>query len=410
MSNILHAGDVTATATSSALSAGADFQPAASKSSPINSSLRIPALDGLRGIAILLVLLWHSIFHASFNHHPLMNRLVGIGRLSWSGVDLFFVLSGFLIGGILLDNHDSPKFFKTFYLRRAYRILPLYFTVVTLCWLTFQAGHHGWTPYGRMDLFKGRVPWWAFFTLTQNLWMARMGVFSGASLSLTWSLAIEEQFYLTLPFVVRRLAPKNLIYLVAGVIFAAPVLRALLIRYLSYGAFAAYVLTPCRADALGLGVLCAILVRRERTWNYLLTHRAWIYAVSAILGLCVAVITFRAYPLFTDALYGLEYSVLALFYASVLLIAITGEDKFVKTVFCNRFLMRLGVVAYGTYLLHYIVINGLSFLLTAHTTLSPVTVFLGAPLLGVVVAVAVAGISWRFFEKPLVGRARAYKY
>jgi peptidoglycan/LPS O-acetylase OafA/YrhL len=135
MSNILHAGDVTATATTPALSAGSQLHSAAGRPSPISSSVRIPALDGLRGIAILLVLLWHSIFHVSFNHHPLMNRLVGIGSLSWSGVDLFFVLSGFLIGGILLDNRDSPRFFKTFYLRRAYRILPLYFAVVTLCWL-----------------------------------------------------------------------------------------------------------------------------------------------------------------------------------------------------------------------------------------------------------------------------------
>jgi peptidoglycan/LPS O-acetylase OafA/YrhL len=261
-----------------------------------------------------------------------------------------------------------------------------------------------------MDLFKGRVPWWPFFTLTQNLWMARLGGFSGASLGVTWSLAIEEQFYLTLPFVVRRLAPKNLIYLVAGIIFGAPVLRALLIRHLSYGAFAVYVLMPCRADALGLGVLCAILVRRERIWNYLLTHRAWIYAVSAIFGLCIAAITFRHIQIFTDALYGLEYSVLALFYAFALLIAVTGEDKFVKAVFCNKFLMRLGVVAYGTYLLHYIFINSLRFLLISHISLPPVTVFLGAPLLGVVVAVAVAGISWRFFEKPLVNRARHYRY
>lgn len=396
MSNILHAGDL-ATAT-------------ASKPSPINSSLRIPALDGLRGSAILLVLLWHSAFYVRFDHHPLLNQLIGIGRLSWSGVDLFFVLSGFLIGGILLDNRDSPKFFKTFYLRRAYRILPLYFVVVIFCLLTFQAGHHGWTPSGLADLFNGRIPWWSYFTFTQNLWMAAIGDFSRAGLNVSWSLAIEEQFYLTLPLIVRRLAPKSLILLAAGVVLGAPIVRALLIHHFSHGAFAAYVLTPCRADALALGVLCAIFVRRERTWNYLLTHRAWIYAVSAILGLCIAAITSMAYPLFTDALYGLEYSVLALFYTSVLLIAVTGEDKVVKAVLCNKFLMKLGVVAYGTYLLHYLFINLLQVLFTSLNTRFPPVHFRGASQLGAVAAVAVAGISWRFFEKPLVGRAHAYKY
>jgi peptidoglycan/LPS O-acetylase OafA/YrhL len=85
----------------------------------INSSVRIPALDGLRGIAILLVLLAHTVFHTTFQSHAALNRLVALGSLSFSGVDLFFVLSGFLIGGILLDHLDSPRYFTTFYLRRA---------------------------------------------------------------------------------------------------------------------------------------------------------------------------------------------------------------------------------------------------------------------------------------------------
>jgi peptidoglycan/LPS O-acetylase OafA/YrhL len=377
---------------------------------PITSSIRIPALDGLRGIAILLVLLWHSVFQVNFTQHPLLHRLVGIGRLSWSGVDLFFVLSGFLIGGILLDRRDSATYFKTFYMRRAYRILPLYFLIVTLCWLTFQAGHHGWTPYGKLELFKGRVPWWTFFTLTQNMWMAGMGGFSRASLSVTWSLAIEEQFYLTLPFIVRRIAANSLIYLSVGVVFAAAILRAILLAHFPNGGFASYVLMPCRADALALGVLCAILVRKPRSWNWLLTHPMWITSGACILGACVAWITYMAFPIFTDALYGLEYTVLALFYACVLLIAVTGSATgkrgFVNSILCNNALMKLGVIAYGTYLLHYICINSVLFLLLRHTNLPPTSIYLGAPLLGIGVAVCLAGISWRLFEKPLLRHAQ----
>ena len=92
-------------------------------------SVRIPALDGLRGIAILLVLLRHAIFGVTSvqgleAHSRLVSALLTAGQLSWSGVDLFFVLSGFLIGGILLDARPSLRYFQTFYIRRAYRILP----------------------------------------------------------------------------------------------------------------------------------------------------------------------------------------------------------------------------------------------------------------------------------------------
>ena len=141
----------------------------------INSSTRIPALDGLRGIAILLVLMVHSFSDFHFVHHPGLTWLVRMSRLGWSGVDLFFVLSGFLIGGILLDARNSPNYFKTFYIRRAYRILPLYFLVLTLAWLTFQAGQLGWLRGSWAELFSGKIPWWTFFTFTQNIPMALAG-------------------------------------------------------------------------------------------------------------------------------------------------------------------------------------------------------------------------------------------
>src|SRR5246127_3054402 len=114
----------------------ADSCSSAPASAP-NWSARIPALDGLRGIAIGLVLLRHAIFGVTSvegieSHSSLISALVASGQLPWSGVDLFFVLSGFLIGGILLDARPSPRYFQTFYIRRAYRILPLYFLVIAL--------------------------------------------------------------------------------------------------------------------------------------------------------------------------------------------------------------------------------------------------------------------------------------
>src|SRR5215467_9983632 len=145
-------------------------------------------LDGLRGIAVLLVVYHHWM--------PLTLNISGdsvagrLGALSWSGVDLFFVLSGFLIGGILLDHKNSPSYFKTFYIRRVCRILPLYILCLALFYMTKSSG---W-------LWNSPLPWYSYATFTQNFWTAFRGNSAEALwLVPTWSLAVEEQFYLTLP-------------------------------------------------------------------------------------------------------------------------------------------------------------------------------------------------------------------
>jgi peptidoglycan/LPS O-acetylase OafA/YrhL len=157
---------------------------------------RIPVLDGLRGIAILLVLLYHGLFTIRFESVPLV-RLSAIGKLSESGVDLFFVLSGFLIGGILLDVKDSPHYFKTFYVRRAYRILPLYMAVLGICLLRLISFHLFPDWFGSRQ--PKNIPFLSYVFFFQNFWMAFLGSFGLAFLSPTWSLAVGEQFYLTVP-------------------------------------------------------------------------------------------------------------------------------------------------------------------------------------------------------------------
>src|SRR5437764_9673224 len=130
----------------------------------LDSSKRIKELDGLRGIAILLVLLCHSTFEL----HPsskVLSYLTSAGRLTWSGVDLFFVLSGFLIGGILLDARHSARYFQTFYLRRAYRILPLYGVLVLAQVVTRLSFLPGWIAQSATD----PVPLWSYLTFTQNI-------------------------------------------------------------------------------------------------------------------------------------------------------------------------------------------------------------------------------------------------
>jgi peptidoglycan/LPS O-acetylase OafA/YrhL len=370
-------------------------------------------LDGLRGIAILLVLMGHSFFDldAHYAHHPGLNWLVKMGRFSWSGVDLFFVLSGFLIGGILLDARDSPNYFKTFYIRRAYRILPLYFLVLIVGWLTFQAGQLGWLRGEWAQLFNGKIPWWTFFTFTQNISMAQAGRFVGrAGLSPTWSLAVEEQFYLTLPLLVRYASRRRLVQIVVGFIAGAALLRFLVILYFPGHIFASYLLTPCRADALGLGVLAALAARDRRAWTYLREHRTLLYGAAGSLFLAVLLIDLSSFEPFSATLYGTEYSVLAAFYVSVLLIAITGEDRFVRALFCNQLLMRLGLIAYGTYLIHRSALRVAYLCLIATGMPYSATLYAVSLLLGLGGAILVAQLSWAWFEKPLVRRGHSFSY
>jgi peptidoglycan/LPS O-acetylase OafA/YrhL len=172
----------------------------------ISGRNRIAELDGVRGVAIGLVLIWH--YFANGIVAPVegtwLAHLKSMLGLTWSGVDLFLVLSGFLIGGILLDAKDSPNFFRTFYARRAFRILPLYFILIVLFiegWLLNRSGIA--TP---LRIFNAYIPVWTYPLFVQNFAMVWRGSFGAAWLALTWSLAIEEQFYLLLPLVIRRVS------------------------------------------------------------------------------------------------------------------------------------------------------------------------------------------------------------
>jgi peptidoglycan/LPS O-acetylase OafA/YrhL len=372
------------------------------------STKRIPALDGLRGWAILLVLLFH--FTQITVNSPTLKWALRLGRISWSGVDLFFVLSGFLIGGILLDERESPNYFKTFYLRRAYRILPLYFLLLVLSWIVLHVGA-AFLPTSLVGLFRNPSPWWTMGSFTQNIWMAATGKFGGGPLAVTWSLAVEEQFYLTLPLLVRKLSRRHLVYATVIMITGAALLRAI-IMYASpvNGHLACYVLMPCRADSLGFGVLSAILLRDPGVRGYLVTHRGHLYAGAGVLLVCVLTIAATLDSGTATTLYGLIYSILALFYTSFLLIAVTGEDRFVVTAFCNRPLQMLGSIAYGTYLLNLFSLNlfhqAVSWLHVRVTALNTtLTVF--AALLATVL---VAALSWKFFEKPLVRLGHRFTY
>jgi peptidoglycan/LPS O-acetylase OafA/YrhL len=368
---------------------------------------RIPALDGLRGIAILLVLLRHSVIGTPTDS-KFWTSLLDIGRLTWSGVDLFFVLSGFLIGGILLDARNSPRYFQTFYIRRAYRILPIYGAFILLYLGRHLPIHFLPSVFG--DTSPLPIPWFSYLTLTQNIWMAGFGWFGPLAIAPTWSLAVEEQFYLTVPFLIRKVRARTLCIALLGVIAGAPLLRIFLLRVLAHGAFACYVLMPCRADALCLGVLAALLTRNQSFREWLKGNSWVVYLAMTITFLGMAFLTWSGSTQESPAMTTWGFSCLAFFYASVLLAAVTGLSGRLNRALCIRLLGRLGAIAYCTYLIHEPLILAARRSLSSHSGLSPAGIWAVGGVFGVFAGLAIASLSWKYFEKPLVRRGHEYHY
>src|SRR5688572_21342309 len=229
---------------------------------------RIPALDGVRGLAILLVVIFH---HTLMRQETLVDRVyVNVARFGSSGVDLFFVLSGFLITGILLDSKGGSHYFRNFYIRRTLRIFPLYFAflfyVFRVCPLIWPD-----TPLARMsrDAMAGTSEAW-YWLYASNLLFARDETFGHPNLAVTWSLAIEEQFYLVWPLVVALTSRRALLWTCVALMAGALTVRVWLVAVGAHWILP-YVLPMCRIDALAAGALVALAVRGDAdpAWNAL---------------------------------------------------------------------------------------------------------------------------------------------
>lgn len=361
------------------------------------ASRRLPALDGLRGIAIVAVLAWHYVSCIS----PWDQTWGEVARAAlayaWTGVDLFFVLSGFLVGGIVLDQRRSPNFLRVFYARRALRILPLYWAVLSV----FVASGALLAPRlaepAREWLHGNPHSLVTYLAFAQNF---VTGLFTPhlpepGWVNVTWSLAVEEHFYLVVPLAMLVTPARAIPWALAAVVAAGPFARWATMARLGEGPV--YVLTFCRVDAIFLGVLCAWAVRRP--WFGAVFTRARLYAgASAVLAVAVATRFFDVGRMFSVV----AYSGFAVLYACVLLLAVTEARGPLAAVLRARPLQRAGVLAYGLYLLHQPV-NGL-----AHALVTG-----GAPSLstrrGVVATCAafiatwlLAELSWRVLERPIV--------
>jgi peptidoglycan/LPS O-acetylase OafA/YrhL len=328
---------------------------------PPSHSRRIVQLDGLRAIAVLAV----------FAQHALKAPL-------WMGVDLFFVLSGFLITGILLERKARQQsYFGYFYARRARRILPPYLLLMAVSSLLFG---FGWAKHWE---------WYAFFAT--NIGDA-LGQSGHDSLNVLWSLAVEEQFYIVWPFVILLLPERVLAWVAAALIVAVPVLRAVATPWFD-SFWPIYYLTPFRMDLLSAGALLAVAVRRNP--NALQPFRP-----LALLG-CVAALAVLAwlhlhYPRFraenTPLSNAALYSVSLVLCTSLVVIALQSQG-IVKRLLCNPVLVYIGTISYTIYLIHLSILY----------TLWPLHMnrFVTAAL-ALAITLAYASLTWFAFERRLI--------
>jgi len=332
-------------------------------------SKKIPQLDAVRGVAILLVILHNesSVF-PSLHVEPLFAN-------GWMGVDLFFVLSGFLITGILLDTRQSEGYFKSFYARRCLRIWPLYYALLVFMFVIVPLLR----PSEAHTVFEKSSPWWGYPLFLQNF-LISIPTNAAGPLAVTWSLAIEEQFYLVWPWVVRYCPPAQVRRLAILVIGLSPALRL----YLSFHAVDLYTSVFCRLDGLMAGALLALAVRSDAFLPSRFVRSAW---VTLIIAVPLAFLTEAANARW------IVFSLSAVASAAFVYLALFSRQEWLQGALTNRFLVYTGTISYGLYLLHKIPLDmAKSFRLDRHPLLT-------LPLV-LIASYAAATLSWNLLEKP----------
>jgi peptidoglycan/LPS O-acetylase OafA/YrhL len=373
----------------------------------------VPALDGVRGFAILLVLIDHLLWANSHTGSRLLDLLGDIRSSTFVGVNLFFVLSGFLITGILVTTVDIPHFFKTFYGRRALRIFPLYYTCLFLLIALTKPLHFQWWDEQYYSLlYIGNIVVWHRSYL--NLGHFNINHF--------WSLQVEEQFYFIWPLViyhVRKLQTVVRICLISCAVILG--IRTFITIMLGLHIFTNIYLTgsptfSC-ADNLLFGCCLAVLMRTP--WQKTVLRLApRVLGIAAVILLALAIPNhgLGCYPgassVASALIQTLGFSLLGISAAALLAMALRPGSQ-TQRLFRHSFLRFLGKYSYGIYVFHYS-INGfleepLRNFLNLHLHSKGLSVVLGALLVGGV-SVLVAMLSYHLFEVHFLRLKRYFSY
>jgi peptidoglycan/LPS O-acetylase OafA/YrhL len=366
---------------------------------------RMPALDGLRGLAILAVFFYHYAKGTGIHSDSLVLKVMsGVTQFGWAGVDLFFVLSGFLITGILYDTRDDPNYFKTFYIRRTLRIFPLYYFFLLIVAV--------------VGLFVG-MQW----HLVQATFLLYVGypvalvypdaLTSSTSIRVThlWSLCLEEQFYLLWPLMVWTVSkPKWILRLCGILFFLALLLRVLIWQTGWLEEVWAYTFLLFRMDSLAFGAFLAILVRGPNKQRAVRLAPYILTCAGLLLGIVIYLspsTNHQSSPLMWTA----GFSLNAIISGCLLLLAL-DRGGIIYRVFDTTFWRELGKYSYGMYVYHFplgVLLDPLktSLIASLHSeALAKITFVLGSLAINYVVARA----SFQLFESRFLKLKSKFSY
>jgi peptidoglycan/LPS O-acetylase OafA/YrhL len=369
---------------------------------------RVPSLDGLRGVAIVAVMLYHqnALAPVTAVDRALGRAAVVLG----SGVDLFFVLSGFLITGILDDARGTAHYYRNFYARRFLRIVPLYYAVLFAAFVVIPCLPH--PRLAKWSFLRGLDQAWYWLFLSNWSIALKGGGFRHGIVDLSWSLSIEEQFYLLWPLAVAWLDRRALMRLCVALMAVGLGTR---IAVVAAGAPLLWttLLTPAKVDALAVGAWIALAARGAPGIGRLVPRARWVAGAAAVVvvGLFAGPFESRAVALLRPTV---GASALAALYGGLLVLAAGNPARGrVARVLSHRLPVVFGMYSYALYLFH----NPIQALLR-DTLFRPArfpTLF-GSPLPGQVLfsvvatlpALGCAWLSWRLFERPILGLKRYF--
>ena len=373
---------------------------------------RLESVDALRGLAILLVVIFHYVNHALspvfLEANPLVGKLVlQVTSLAWAGVDLFFVISGFLIGSIFIKNGDAENFVSVYFARRALRIVPMY-AVTLLAFLAFLHFSELPTMPGGDWLFDGffGLQWYVLFI--QNIAIALNGDGGPNWLGITWSLAVEEQFYVLSAVMFLTCSRRTVIGIcLVGILVIAPVSRLALDHLGGWHAY--YALLPSRADLFCCGILIALAMSspagRRQVTDALSRRPLWV--LGALLALIVMV-KLQGW-ISSSVMVSVGYTGIMAVAGGLLLSALVGLPW--TAPLSNSVILRwLGLRCFSIYLLH-MPVQGMVYLLLLGS--EPAVDSWWGWLLQVVILASTLGLSaiaWLAVERPFIRIGARLRY
>ena len=360
-----------------------DQQPSQTGRGGIHIPTYIPQFDGLRGIAILAVLFAHLSYMNSLG----FAHLFQYGR---TGVDLFFVLSGFLITGILLDTKNSAGYFKNFDARRALRIWPLYYGILFMFFVLLPL------LFPRHSFLTDKNSWPYYVTYTQNLFY---NFDRSIPLTPTWSLAVEEQYYMFWAPVVFLCGWKSLRNILLGMIVFSFCFRVIS-SYRDAPLDFVHNFTLGRLEPLSTGGLAALWLRSPKCTPEKWARGGMMALAIGLAGVALSLVDWGI----NSPIY--SYPFLAAAFAGLTALSLTANPQttFIGRVLTQRLLVYTGRISYGVYLIHVPIFMGVDIAMQKLWKTSQLSS--GKQLLMAGGALAItylaASISWFCFEKPIL--------